>query len=220
MEDDRVGAQQSVTMSSEFPPDINQRFFGALQVTPPEPTGERMYENLEADEKVLLVIRRHWTKLSMPLFGGFLLALLPVVVISALVATGLATGLGGYIFILSWFWYAFCIYYFYSLFLRWTTNIWLVTNERIIDLDANTISSKHARDYDLTTVVNVTNTHGGGLIMGGINRGQVAVRVFGGVEIVMPEVPMPNDVALAIGELVEQAKAVNPQAAMVEPDAN
>ncbi len=199
-------ADHTVSMSAKFPSDINHRFFGALQVLPEEPVSERLYENLEADEQVLLVIRGHWSKLVLPLIGSAVLALMPIVgfIVLALVATpGI---LVRYAIVLSWFWYCFVLYYLISILLRWFSDTWIVTNERVIDLDANSIATKNARDLDLTTVTNVTNSHGGGLISGALDRGNVVVRAVGDSETVMTEIPMPNQVALVIGELVERAK--------------
>jgi len=192
-----------VTQSANFSPGVTRATFGALLVYP---TGH-LYENLEADEKVVLVLGKHWVTKVFPAILGGLLFLLPVA--GLVLATFLIKQplLFKYAVIAGWFWLAFVFYYFIALFLRWRSDIYIITNERIIDLDANSIMYKTASDVDLSHIDSVQHASGGGLILGGIDYGDVVVHVVGrSEEVVMRGVPMPAKVALAIGELAEQVQ--------------
>lgn len=199
-----------VTRSSHFPPDINQRFFGLLQVLP----AEKMYENLEQDERVLFVVGRHWITRIAPITLGLVLVLVPALAWTLLLLLLPAGVLIRYGLMLTWFWYCYVFYYFIALFLVWRGDVYIVTDERIIDFDANSIARKTVSDYDLSGIDQVTYKSGGGLIRGGMDYGDVIVKSKIGV-IEMKNVPMPSQLALAIGELVEVYKKSSPSAAPI-----
>lgn len=186
-------------MASHFPSDINKRFFGALQVYPQGP----VYELIEPDEQIVLLIRRHPISLLRPLFGGLLLA----VGLAAVLAITLLAPLGEvairYGLVLAWFLAVFMLYYFLAMRVRYIGDVWIVTNERLIDIDVNTISLKRATEVDLVAVAGASQMRGGGLLFGGIDRGAVLVRIIGEDDDLIPDVPMSGRVAQVIGELAE-----------------
>lgn len=186
-------------MASHFPPDVNQRFWGALQVYPEG----QVYERLEPDEQVVLLIRRHWVALLKPLLGGVALAVAPAAIWLAVVFVSAPEIVIWYGLVLSWFLVVFCVYYFFSLFVRYVGDVWVVTNERIIDLDVNTIALKSANEVDLSAVAGASQVRGGGFFFGGIDRGTVLVRIIGEDDTYIPDVPMSGSVAQVIGELAE-----------------
>lgn len=207
--DPSIGVQQvaggletaQVTLSAHFPVGVNGKFFGALSVFP---TG-RLYENLEEDEQVMLVIGRHWISRVVPLVGGMLLAVLPLAVLGIELLVHVPGLILRYSLMIAWFWYAFILYYFLSLFVVWKSDVYIVTNERIVDFDARTISHKTVKDTDLASVHEITYATGGGLVKGSIDYGDVTMKAMKD-EVVMENIPMPSQVALALGELIELAK--------------
>lgn len=186
-------------MASHFPPDVNGRFWGALQVYPQG----AVYEGLEPDEQIVLLVRRHPIGLLQPLSWGLLLALSPAVVLGIVWLVPLPEAILRYSILLIWFLLTFAVYYFFSVFLRYMADVWIVTNERIIDMDANMIALKSASEVDLSAVAGASQVRGGGLWLGGIDRGAVLVRIIGEEDDLLPDVPMSGSVAQVIGELSE-----------------
>lgn len=193
--------------SSHFPADINKRFFGALQVFP----GERIFHGLEEDEQVVLAIRRHWFTLLPSLAGGIFVILLPIALIGGLVVFPVPSLYIRYGVVVAWFLVAFVVYYFMSVFVAHETNVYLVTNERVLDLDANTIATKSVREIDLGSIDGVEHVSGGGLFFGGLNQGIVTVHTLGGTMLEMRNTPMPDQVAVVISELMEEARLRRPR---------
>jgi hypothetical protein len=195
-----------VTRSSHFPPDINERFFGCIQVHPTE----QVFENLETDEHVVLHLCRHWVILirSFILTGFF--ALLPIFGFWLLLFLGTNTTILRYLIVASWFWYCALFYYVVARLLTWRSDVYIITNERMIDFEANTLFYKKATDIDLDSIHEVTYASGGGLIRGSINTGDIELELVNGNTIFMKNIPMANQVALVIGELVEEARKHHP----------
>ena len=201
-------------MASHFPPDVNQRFLGALQVYPPG----QVFEGLEHDEQVVLLMRRHPTYLIWPVLTGTILSLLPVGILAVVLFTQLGEAFWWYGIVCAWFLFTFTVYYFLSLFLRYRADIWIVTNERIIDIDANTIALRSATEVDLAAGAGAAQGRGGGLVVGGIDRGAVLVRIVGEEDDLIPDVPMSGQVARVIGELAEAVQ--RERGAKVDVDAS
>lgn len=200
-------------MASHFPADVNQRFFGALQLYP----RGKVYEGLEHDEQVVLLIRRHPLSLLGPLLAGVGLSLAPGVVFGVVVFAPVPEVIAPYMFVLGWFLIAFALYYFLSLFMRYMADVWIVTNERIIDIDANTIARKAATEVDLAAVAGASQMRGGGLFFGGVDRGAVLVRIIGEEDDLIPQVPMSGEVARVIGELAEAVQRRRGSAIDIDP---
>ncbi len=186
-------------MKAHFPPDINQRFFGALQLYP----HGKVFEELEPDEQVVLLIRRHPITLLQPLLTGVVLLLLPFAVLIVAWLVPPPDVIAGYSVVLIWFLLTFAVYYLFSTLLRYVADAWIITNERIIDMDVDTIALKSATEVDLSAVAGASQVRGGGLLLGGIDRGAVLVRIIGEEDDLMPDVPMSGPVAQVIGELAE-----------------
>lgn len=96
-------------------------------------------------------------------------------------------------------------YLFIALFLVWQSDVYILTNERLIDFDASTIGFKRVKDTDLTSMHEVSYKAGGGLISGAMDYGDVHIIQIGG-SVVMKNIPHPSEVALVIGQAVETAR--------------
>lgn len=172
-----------------------------------------MYENLEADERVVLYLGRHWSRLTRPYMVAGMCALLPLIVFPFLLAINVAPFVIRYGLVLTWFWYCFIFYYLLAVRVGWRSDVYIITNERIIDFDANAFFFRKVTDTDLESIHEVHYEAGGGLIGGSIDRGDVIVTDVSGSRVIMKNIPRPRDIALVIGELVEAAKAHGSQAA-------
>lgn len=192
-----------VTLSVQFPNDIAYTTKGCLRVFPPE----RLYENLEADEKVILFIGRHWVTIIRSYILTGLLLLLPFAALATFFFFPL-TPLGlRYLIIGLWFWYCGTFYFFIKQRYNWRSDVYIITNERIIDFAIVGVFFKKAVDIDLDAIHEVSHQSGGGIIRGGIDYGDVTIRGTGKLEVRMKNIPMPSKIALAIGEMIESRRA-------------
>ena len=199
-----------ITRTAAIPANIGEKFLGALQVFP----AGKVYENMEADEQVILLIRRHWiTRVSQVLFVG-MLALAPIIALVGLAWLEWRVQKISYAVVFSWFWYVYVFYYALSRFVIWQSDVYILTNERMIDFDANPVSRKQVRDTDLDSIHEVTYASGGGLLKGSLDYGDVVLHSISDVTV-MRNIPMPSKVAMVIGEVIEEIKR-NGQAATKE----
>lgn len=90
---------------------------------------------LQNDESVILFCRRHWLYFTLKLVGVALLWLLPT--IAVLWLTNLTAGLGGTVGKVVWaaaaLWTLYCLVWAYFTWYRYQNDIWVVTNQRIVD---------------------------------------------------------------------------------------
>lgn len=186
-------------MAAHFPPDAERLVWGALKLYP----RHQVYEGIGKDEQVVMVLRKHWVSLLGQVALGAVLAFIPLVAAGVLLFAPLSETAARFMIVFAWFTFTYAVYYFLSVFLRYTTDVWVITNERVIDMDTNTIALKAAREVDLLAVAAVEHRRGGGMVFGGLNRGTVEIRVIGEDDYQIPYCPMPAQVAQVIRELVE-----------------
>ena len=195
-------AGEAFPMAGHFPPGTEKLSGGALKLYPQK----QVYEGISKDEQVVLVLRKHWIALLPAMAGGIALFLVPLIGLGVLLFAPLPETATRFVIVFTWFTLTYVVYYFLSVVLRYMTDIWVVSNERIIDMDTNTIALKSAREVDLLAVAAVEHERGGGMFFGGLNRGTVEVRVIGEDDYQIPFCPMPAQVAQVVRELVEAAQ--------------
>lgn len=194
---------QQVTLSVQLPDDIAYTTKGCLRIFPPE----KLYENLEADERVIMFIGRHWVTMFRSYIITGVVLLVPFVALAAFFFFSL-TPLGlRYLLVGLWFWYCGVFYFFIKQWYNWRSDVYIITNERIIDFAILGVFFKKAVDIDLDAIHEVTHQSGGGIIRGGIDYGDVIIRGTGKLEVHMKNIPMPSKIALAIGEMIESRRA-------------
>lgn len=186
-------------MAAHFPSDINNRFYGALQLYPQG----GVYEGLEQGEQIVLLIRSHPLFLLKPLLMGLLLMVSPLIVIAIMFIVPPPDIVARFSVLLAWFLGVFAVYYIFSVLLRYVTDVWIVTTERILDIDTNTIGLRAATQFDLSAVAGASQVRGGGVFLGGVDRGAVLVRIIGEDDVYMSDVPMSAQVAQVVTELAE-----------------
>lgn len=161
------------------------------------------------DERVHLFLRRHfitnltWIALSIlllltppvlvPLFGGalpFASLLIPNV-----------------LFVLTLFYYVIVFgTVILASFINWYFNVYIVTNERVIDVDFVNILYREVSATRLNLIQDVT-TKTGGVIRAIFNYGDVFIQTAGNeANFDFHAVPKPQEVAREIEKLMEQAR--------------
>lgn len=171
------------------------------------PPGVR-FETQEAQEKVLLFLRQHlivnwlWVILSIILLLAPWLIFpfawrffrLPFVVPF------------GYIIVGTLFWYLFTFGFILTNFLRWFFNIYIVTNERIVDIDFIQLLYRQFSEARLSKIQDLSYKTSG-LLAALVNYGDVAIQTAGELpNFEFVAVPQPEKVVQTISELMQKAK--------------
>lgn len=95
---------------------------------------------LEVDEKILLLVRKHWFILFLQIFGVLVIALLPIFlyILISYIPTILTTTLFSYTGVFIVFYSGWLLLMWMALFNIWTNyylDIWTITNKRLITVD-------------------------------------------------------------------------------------
>jgi hypothetical protein len=90
---------------------------------------------LQSQESVLLLARRHWMYLYPKLILQALFGLLPIVLLTTIagIGPGLSGGPGAIVLILDVLWAGYWAIRIYFTWYRYNNDVWVVTNQRIVD---------------------------------------------------------------------------------------
>lgn len=120
---------------------------------------EMSFEGQEDGEKVVLLLRAHLVTLVPALLAIIFLSVLPLVISPVLVLLGvdLSSQLSSLqIFLIVLFWYLVVFAYTFYKFIFWYFNIYLLTNERIVDFDFRGLLHKETSYAKLSQVQDIT----------------------------------------------------------------
>lgn len=182
-------------------------FMGPLTCFAVSPDGVR-FETQEETEEVILFLRQHLIVLLPSALLTVLLIFAPPVLFP-LIGEALRLPVEiptTYAFVGSLFWYLAIFGYVLVNFLRWFFNIYIVTNQRVVDIDFKFLLYKAFSEAHLNKIQDLTFTSGG-IIAAFFNYGDVLVETAGEVpNIEFDKVPHPDRVVQTISELTEKAK--------------
>lgn len=186
---------------------LTQSTMGPLTAFSLKPTGVR-FETQEARETVLLFLRQHvivnfpWVLLTV------VLLLAPTVFFPlALSFIKLPFTLPvGYIIIGTLFWYVATFGFALANFLHWFFNIYIVTNERIVDIDFIQLLYKQFSEARIAKIQDISYKTSG-LLATIFDYGNVYVQTAGELpNFEFMAVPHPEQVVQVISETAEQAR--------------
>ncbi|OGD93886.1 hypothetical protein A2697_02385 [Candidatus Curtissbacteria bacterium RIFCSPHIGHO2_01_FULL_41_44] len=178
----------------------------------PQPVGVR-FENQEEGEKIILLLRAHIVTLIPAVLTTIFLVVGPIFVPRLLTLANIdLTDLlrGGRLFLITLFWYLVTFGYAFYKFVFWYFNVYLLTNERIIDFDFRGVLHKeisyatllHIEDVEPKTV---------GFFGTFFNYGDVFVQTAGTrPKFEFEKVPRPDAVAEAILDEARKEEAEAP----------
>lgn len=162
---------------------------------------ERLPFPLQENEQVVLVCRRHWIFLWPRTIWLALWALVPVIVAGLLLSwTDAYDGLVAQIF-----WVAAAVWLLYwaaRIFLNWYRyrhDIWVITNQRIVDSLKNNPFHHKLSTADLVNVQDMT-VERSGLLQTALNYGNIICQTAGmsGAEFRLSGIPRPQEVQLLV----------------------
>lgn len=167
---------------------------------------------LQEDEQVVKVVRRHWLHLYPRLIGLLFIALVPVALFWLVVWTTLTldTTLRWLLIAGSATWLLFWAVRLYLLAYRYNNDIWVITDQRIIDSVRTHPFSLRIETADLVNVQNLAINRTG-LLRTLFDYGDVACETAGETgKFTLAGVPNPRDVQLLIDRLRDAQRARNP----------
>lgn len=171
------------------------------------------FESQEAGEFIVLLLRAHIVTLIPPFIGLLLLVILPIILLTLLSVfrIPLASFLGPTQFLLVLiFWYMVVFAYGLYRFIFWYFNVYILTNERIIDFDFRGILHKQASYAKLEQIEDVSPKMVG-FFSTFFNFGDVFIQTAGErQEFEFLKVPHPDGVARKILEEVRKEEGEEP----------
>jgi len=158
------------------------------------------FENQEAEEKIILLLRQHpivnvpWILLVIILIfaPGVLKIVLPadILPINFQIVTVII-------------WYLFVFAYAFEKFVLWYYNVYIVTDERVIDVDFPSLLYRDITEAMLDRIEEINNRKGG-YLRSLFDFGDVLVQTAGAIpEIRFEDVPDPEKVTHIIYDLVQ-----------------
>lgn len=169
------------------------------------------FETQEETEKVILFVRQHFI-INVPwIVITILLVIAPTVIFPPLFhALSLNVALPATYYVVgTMFWYLATFGFALASFIGWFFNIYIVTNERIVDIDFYYLLYKKFAQAELVKIQDINYTSGG-ILAALFNFGTVVVETAGEApNIEFASVPYPEKVVETIRELTEHEEGGN-----------
>ncbi|MEK7168607.1 MAG: PH domain-containing protein [Patescibacteria group bacterium] len=165
------------------------------------------FETMDGEEKIVLFLRKHWITNLGWILMCIVLFLTPTLVSSTEV---LAEVPDNFRFIFMLIWYLISTAYFLESFLTWFFNVYIVTDERIIDIDFYNLIYKEISDANIDKIQDVTLKMGGAIRVL-FNYGDVMIQTASEVpNFEFLSVPYPDKVVKVLQDLrmEEQQEAI------------
>ena len=165
------------------------------------------FETREKEEKIVLLIRRHFITNIRWIVIAIVMALAPIALSAFPILSFLPAG---FRFIAVLAWYLIVSAYMLQNFLGWFFNVDILTDERIVDIDFSNLVYKEVSDANIDKIQDVTYKMGG-VVRTMFNYGDVFVQTASEVpNFEFLAVPAPDRVAKILQDLrlEEQQEAV------------
>ncbi len=165
------------------------------------------FETMDNEEKVVLFLRKHWITNVPWVVTAVILFLIPSLVMGLSIFEGVPKN---FLFIFSLIWYLISTAYFLESFLTWFFNVYIVTDERIVDVDFFNLIYKEVSDASIDKIQDVTYKMGG-VVRTLFNYGDVLIQTASEVpNFEFLAVPKPDQVAKVLQDLriEEQVEAI------------
>ncbi len=169
------------------------------------------FETQEAEEKILLLMRRHpvtnlgWVVISL------LMVVVPTIIVPLLIASGiLPEGIPpGYYVIAPLVWYIGTFGYAFTNFLHWNFNVYIVTSRRVVDIDWLSLMYKQLSSTQLDKIQDVTYKQGG-ILDSFFDFGDVLIQTAGNEpNFEFDAIPRPEIVVRQINHILSERRERN-----------
>ncbi len=172
----------------------NKNFFSAFVARP----NGLSFENQMVQEKVILLLRRHWITNLRWIALVIVMAIVPLF-LRVLPPFGWLPG--QFRLVLSLMWYLFVLAFFLEEFFSWFFSVNIITDERVVDIDFVSLIYKRVSDAEIVNIEDVTYKMGG--VMGTmLNYGTIYVQTAAETrEFEFENVPQPALVVKVLQKL-------------------
>lgn len=167
------------------------------------------FENQENDERVILLLRRHWVTNFFWVFIGILMIFSPIFIFPVFSYFKILYFIPGRfqtVFLI--FWYLATFSFIFTSFISWYFNVYIVTNKRIIDVDFFNLLYKEVSSCFLSKIQDVTyQVAGSARVI--FDYGNVLIQTAGTEKnLEFEQVPKPAEVVKTIYELMGKKKKI------------
>lgn len=156
------------------------------------------FETREDEEKIILFLRKHFITNIPWIFTAIIMLLVPSFITSLNILNDIPSN---FRFVFIMIWYLITTAYVLESFLTWFFNVYIVTDERIIDIDFYNLIYKEVSDANIDRIEDVTYKMGG-VVRTLFNYGDVLIQTaaeVGNFEFLA--VPYPDKVAKVLQDL-------------------
>ena len=203
-----VQSGKQTTAPSGSPVARTKKSLGPLTCFAVNPEGMR-FETQEKEETVVLFLRQHIIVTVPWVIVACILLLVPSVLFPFVFHT-VTQSLNiptGFIILFTLVWYLATFGYILAKFIGWFFNIYIVTNERLVDIDFYYLLYKHFSEADLSKIQDISFT-ASGILSTIFNFGTIVVETAGeSPNLEFEMVPHPERVVETIRSLIEKRTA-------------
>jgi len=199
-----INAQQKTTANTTFGAGSEHTPMTPLTSFAVHPDSVR-FETQEEQETVILFLRQHFIVNVPWILIAFIIAIAPTVIfplVTHILPISLSIPIG-YIIIGTALWYLATLGFVLAKFLGWFFNIYIVTNERVIDIDFFYLLYKKFSEAELNKIQDISFTSGG-IFAAIFNYGNVKIETAGEApNLEFEMIPFPERVVETIRSLTE-----------------
>ena len=160
--------------------------------------GRVRFETQERKEKVILLLRQHWMTQVKWVVTAVMMVFLPISLIWIPLISFMPSN---YQFMAVVMWYLLVLAFVYEEFISWFYHVFIITDERVIDIDFHHILYKEISEAKIDNIEDVTFTQGG-MTRAWFNYGDVSLQTAAEKrEFTIEAVPEPYRVVKILNEL-------------------
>ena len=193
---DVFSAQQYETVAQRWGKEKKRgHTFSAFCLLPP---GRVRFETQEAHEKIILLLRQHWFTQLKWLVTAIIMIFVPLA-LTRIPLLDFLSDKGQLMALIIW--YLLIIAFIYEQFISWYFHVFIVTDERVIDVNFYNLLYKEVSEAKIDNIEDVTYRQGG-VIRALLNFGDVNMQTAGEKrEFAIEDVPLPGRVVKILNEL-------------------
>ena len=158
------------------------------------------FQERQSEEEIILVLRRHWVTNITWILTAIIMILAPALLKYVPLLSSFPVNFQLVALII---WYLVTIAFTFEKFLSWYFNLYIITDERIIDIDFNNLIDKKFTDAKISMIQDVTSRITG-VPQTMFNFGNILIQTASEIpEIVFEKVPNP-DIIIKVLQLMRQ----------------
>jgi uncharacterized membrane protein YdbT with pleckstrin-like domain len=159
------------------------------------------FETQEKEEKIVLLLRRHWITNAGWILTGILMIFAPAI---CRVVPLIAFLPDRFKIIVLVIWYLLVLAFIFENFLIWFFNVYIITDERIVDVDFYSLAYRRISDAQIERIQDITYRTGG-FLKSVFDYGDIFIQTAGGkAELEFESVPKPDKVVRVLNQLIVQ----------------